>query len=152
MKKNILTILFVLLFCISANASRFTDNQDGTITDHKTGLMWMKNTAEKGMNWKKAVEYCEKINIAGYFDWRLPTVDELRSLFEFNNKKGCINKKYFPDTKSFQYWSCTEVKLSSKNAWLVEFPYGGYDSYCCGEKTSLFYVRAVRDLPKEDIH
>lgn len=68
---------------------RFIDNGDGTITDTKTNLMWMKQDSylRSGhwLHWFESIEYVKKLNeeqFADYMDWDLPTVDELRSLYE----------------------------------------------------------------------
>ncbi|HNT28001.1 MAG TPA: DUF1566 domain-containing protein, partial [bacterium] len=55
----------------------FEDNDDGTITDHATGLMWMKDDSGEGMNWAAALAYAQTKNAEsylGYNDWRLPHV------------------------------------------------------------------------------
>jgi hypothetical protein len=47
MRKTSLTVAAVcatLLWAQMAHAQRFTDNGDGTVTDHQTGLMWEKKT------------------------------------------------------------------------------------------------------------
>jgi hypothetical protein len=47
MRKTSLTVAAVcatLLWAGVAHAQRFTDNGDGTVTDHQTGLMWEKKT------------------------------------------------------------------------------------------------------------
>lgn len=44
-------------------------------------LQWSKNPATK-IIWKEADWYCRNIKEDGYTDWRLPTIDELRSMVE----------------------------------------------------------------------
>lgn len=68
---------------------RFLDNGDGTITDTKTGLMWMKKDSYlytgHWMTWKKSFAYVKKLNeegFANHYDWQMPTLDELRTLHE----------------------------------------------------------------------
>jgi len=68
---------------------RFIDNGDATITDTKTGYMWMKEDSYqyKGhwLNWFEAADYIEELNqerFADYLDWRLPTIKELTTLYE----------------------------------------------------------------------
>lgn len=68
---------------------RFIDNGDKTITDTKTGFMWMKEDSYqyKGhwLNWFQAEDYIEELNqerFADYLDWRLPTIEELTTLYE----------------------------------------------------------------------
>ena len=42
-------------------------------------LQWSEKSSVK-MNWNDAVNYCEKLNEGAYYDWRLPNIDELRTL------------------------------------------------------------------------
>ena len=64
----------------------FTDNKDGTVTDNRTGLMWQKDPGDK-----KTQAEVGSFDLAGYTDWRLPTIKELYSLIQFNGKdaSGC---------------------------------------------------------------
>jgi len=73
---------------ISPQTQRFTDNKDGTISDSKTGLMWMKNDSylHSGhwLNWYEAKAYIKNLNetgFANYFDWQYPTIRQLKTLF-----------------------------------------------------------------------
>jgi len=44
------------------------------------GRMW--SSLSQPSTWEGAVEYCENLTELGYSDWRLPTVDELRTLIQ----------------------------------------------------------------------
>lgn len=61
---------------------RFIAHENGTVLDTKTGLMWAARNNDKDINWKKAKRYCEKYRKGGYEDWRMPTVDELKALYD----------------------------------------------------------------------
>ncbi len=61
----------------------FHDNGDGTVTDRATGLMWQKADSGQGMNWQQALDYAEKLALAGHDDWRLPNAKELQSLVDY---------------------------------------------------------------------
>ncbi len=61
---------------------RFIYNYDGTVTDSKTGLIWMKDANSFGIKtWEEAVSECNNLadgahglidgSVAGY--WRLPS-------------------------------------------------------------------------------
>ncbi|ETR68455.1 MAG: hypothetical protein OMM_10510, partial [Candidatus Magnetoglobus multicellularis str. Araruama] len=63
----------------------YTDNGDGTITDNITELMWQQNAGEK-MTFEEAVNNASTFNLAGYTDWRLPSIKELYSLILFSGK------------------------------------------------------------------
>ena len=64
---------------------RFTDNGDGTVTDHKLGLMWSKTDNSGNISWKQAtrwVQYTFPDTLQKKYDnWRLPTLEELKSLY-----------------------------------------------------------------------
>jgi len=61
----------------------FIDNEDGTITDLATGLMWMKEDNAKAVSWKDALYFGENFEWAGYDDWRLPNAKELQSIVDY---------------------------------------------------------------------
>ncbi|WP_299109837.1 DUF1566 domain-containing protein [uncultured Winogradskyella sp.] len=71
----------------------FKDNEDETITDKATGLMWSKNDSEKGLDWKNALYYAEHSKLAGYTDWRLPNVKELQGIVDYDFALGAKDSK-----------------------------------------------------------
>jgi hypothetical protein len=64
------------------NQPGYQDNGDGTVTDLNTGLMWQQDPGDK-MTYYEAVAGASSFNLAGYTDWRLPTIKELYSLIDF---------------------------------------------------------------------
>ena len=68
---------------------RFKDNGDLTITDTKTGLMWMKEDsylhAGRWIDWFQSIQHINKLNKDGFanqYNWRVPTVKELTTIYE----------------------------------------------------------------------
>ena len=73
-----------------------TDGDDSTVDgdeitatgepwyDSSSGLTWQNPPAGEEMNWDDAKKYCDNLDLSGHTDWRLPTIDELRSLV-----RGC---------------------------------------------------------------
>jgi hypothetical protein len=63
---------------------RFTDNGDGTVTDHALGLMWATSDNQGDINWHQAekwVRYTFPYTLPTmYANWRMPTLAELQSL------------------------------------------------------------------------
>lgn len=130
---------------------RFIDNEDGTVTDSKTGLMWVKNPHTdlpdkfKGeLKWQDAIDACKDLNFAKHKDWRLPTVEELSSIVDYSRgaKSGepAIDP-IFKDTKCSWYWTITPVAWGSGSAWIVGFDYGYVSNR---SKDGSYYVRPVR--------
>jgi hypothetical protein len=120
----------------------YVDNNDGTVTDTYTGLMWQQETPDNLMTWEQALSYCENLSLAGYTDWRLPTIKEQRSIVDYSRYKPAINLAYFPDTNTSFYWSSTTYAGSTNNAWGVYFNYG-YNHFDVN-KNNYCHVRAVR--------
>ena len=140
MRKNILIIwLGLLIFCHAANAELVV-NGDGTVTDTETGLMWQQDEAGY-MNWEESLAYCENLKLAGYDDWRLPNINELRSLVDYSTYNPTIDTYAFPNATSSYYWSSTTYFYSNGNAWPVYF-LDGYVHH--SSKSDSYYVRAVR--------
>ncbi len=85
-------VWFVLAILGSAVAGeRFTDNGDGTVTDHQLGLMWAKSDNQGDIDWKEAgqwIRFTFPYTITATYDnWRMPTLEELSSLYTGNDKK-----------------------------------------------------------------
>lgn len=62
----------------------YQDNGNGTVTDLNTGLMWQQNLLEDKLTYSEAKAMAETFTLAGYDDWRLPTIKELYSLILFS--------------------------------------------------------------------
>ena len=67
----------------------FVDNGDGTVTCEAQGLMWCKADSlidlKKWVNYQESVDYARELRekkYAGYDDWRLPTRDEMATIFD----------------------------------------------------------------------
>lgn len=118
--------------------SQFIDNNDGTVTDSKTGLMWKKclqgldgdnceNGSPSAFTWQAALQQPETVNaggFAGYTDWRLPNIRELISIVEEQCYKPSINLNRFPNTPILGAWSSSPDSNNDRQAWLVLFDYG----------------------------
>jgi len=114
------------------------DREDGTIFDTKTKLLWQRVPSDDTYTWEEAYKYCKSLTLGGYNDWRLPTLEELRTL---------IDKRHEPticpifECKLDWYWSSTSDTDFPAIVWLVYFGYG-YASN--DDKDTHIYVRAVR--------
>ncbi len=99
----------------SINPQSFTDNNNGTVTDNVTGLMWQK-TDNGESTWETALTNASTLTLGGYKDWRLPTPSELFSIFNHNNgNPAALDTTYFPSNPSgaAEYWWSSDVYGSS---------------------------------------
>jgi len=138
---------------------RFIDNGDETITDTKTNLMWMKQDSylRSGhwLHWFESIKYVKKLNdekFASYMDWDLPSVDELKSLYEpekFNSSQIGREMKIhidpiFAKNGSGGHWS--GEKNGVHNAFGLIYNNGSVFSHPKKSRARKA-VRAVRRLP-----
>lgn len=75
--------------------NNFTNNNDGTVTDLASNLMWQQSDSKKGMNWEEALAWVDEMNgenYLGHNDWRLPSAKELHSLLDYSNSPQSNNK------------------------------------------------------------
>jgi len=119
--------------------NRFVDNQDGTVTDTCTGLMWQKETAPGSYMWQQALQYCESLEFAGHSDWRLPNVRELQSIVDYGRVDPSLDPIF--GAESGWCWSSSTRVNGPNGAWFVYF---GSGSVSCDIKGNDYFVRAVR--------
>ena len=131
---------------------RFTDNGDGTVTDHKTGLIWLRDASALGrLTWPEAVIACAALADWQYGltdgsnaeDWRLPNINELCSLIDRAQVDPALPEGHpFVRVEPNVYWSATSYVCYPSCAWLVGFG-NGYVSTC--GRTSTAHVWPVRN-------
>ena len=143
-------------------SGRFVDNNNGTVTDKQTGLIWLKDgqcpafdSGDTGTNqrpWAEAIAAANKL-ASGYCglndgskagDWRLPNVNELNSLLDRGhiNPTLPLNCPLAATTASYYYWSSTTCESNVGHAWYVGFGHG--EVYFSDDKSGSYYVRCVR--------
>jgi len=76
--KKVLIAVLILLIASALFLLKSTNKS-------KDGLEWSELSSE-GMIWYDAVDYCKNLKEGGHSDWRLPNIDELRTLVQNNPK------------------------------------------------------------------
>ncbi|MCP5499947.1 MAG: DUF1566 domain-containing protein [Leptospiraceae bacterium] len=144
--------------CVSGSlpvSQSFTDNGDGTIKHNNTGLTWQKcsrgqtnldcsgGTASTD-TWVNALGYCESLTLGGYSDWRLPNLNELKSIIDYSvSAAPYINSSFFPGTVAGNYWSSSTAINVINRTWHVQFS-DALVTYTT--KTVSINIRCVRGL------
>ncbi len=136
----------------STPINRFVNNDDGTITDKVTNLVWKRcseglsgSVCDQGtpaiFTWQEALKVAADSSFAGKKDWRLPDIKELSSIVERQCTMPAINAIVFPATPTMSFWSSSPYEANPAFAWNVYFPYGISDG---NNKNYKFFVRLVR--------
>lgn len=124
------------------------DHSRDVVVDTNMGIMWQDD--EDVVRIKKsqagADEYCASLGLAGFDNWRLPTMMEFEAIVDKKNEKNYINRAFkynVPDG----YWS-------NKVKWRTLWFYADYMHFISGtpyydNKKKLKYVRCVRQVKNE---
>ncbi len=98
------------------------DPAQKTVTDTTTGLEWQSACAYN-RSWFDALAHCEMSEYGGKDDWRLPDIQELLSLADFERHNPASS---FPNSVSLSFWSSTSatVPAGTGNAMRVDFDSG----------------------------
>jgi hypothetical protein len=118
---------------------------DEAVLDKETGLVWQRDTDSTKYTWDNAQMYCYGLDLRGRGGWRLPAVEELRSLVDPSQSNPALPAGHsFTNVKaspSSFYWSSTTLASYPDYAWGVYFSYGRVSSF---NKSNDSYVRCVR--------
>jgi len=104
----------------------------GAVVRHEpTGLEWQR--CAEGMSWtgtgctgsastwtwQGALQHADAVT-----GWRLPNINELRSIVERCRRNPAVNQQVFPGTPSSAFWSASPYAGISDSAWGVNFSNG----------------------------
>ena len=135
---------------------RFTDNNNGTVTDKLTGLIWLKNAncLQDIRGWQEVLQFanslasgaCGLSDGSRSGDWRVPNRNELASLLDLSKRTPALPTGHpFTNFQVDKYWTSTSfVPFSAANVWLVDFSDG---SLPIGTIVNFRYSQFVRDGP-----
>jgi Protein of unknown function (DUF1566) len=148
------------------------DNGHGTVTDFRTGLMWVKGQGPR-VTWQEALARAPFVRVGGYNDWRVPNIKELYSLIQFDGVFGpsAAESKPFIDARLFEFayitptaqlrffdnqlWSSTRYASTTmggdETVFGVNFSDGrikGYPVTFPDGRANTQYVRYVRGNPR----
>ncbi len=151
----ILSIFFLLSGYVYSEEfstdGRYVDLGNGVIQDSKTGLMWTQKDSYvdlgHSLNWNESRDYVNKLSSGGHSDWRLPTISELKTIYEPSKvNKDIFGGKVkfdpiFAGSGAYNYWSSeTEGACCART---ITFDYG-YVIKHHRDFSGSYGVRAVR--------
>lgn len=89
--------------------NKFSNNNDGTVTDSATHLMWMQADSDSAMKWQAALAWAELKNSESYLghnDWRVPSIKELQSILDYTRSPATHGTAAIDPV-----FSCTEITV-----------------------------------------
>ena len=122
-------------------AARFSLVLGGAgVLDARTTLVWEQSTSTTERSQADSILYCNDLDLGGQTDWRLPEVQELLSLVDYENSVpalptghpfSIVDPVFDPDNFTFEpspYWTATSSFVLGPNdeatAWTVQFQFG----------------------------
>ncbi|PUA26702.1 MAG: hypothetical protein B0W54_23480 [Cellvibrio sp. 79] len=146
------------------------------VTDRGTGLVWELKTPDDGIHsakndyrwggsgaektgviffndWDELIKGSNKEKLCGFSDWRVPTIEELKTLVVANEQGLKIDTQYFFDTKDSAYWSSSAYANYPEHAQTVHFGSGNSHYYngFKGDRLPLRLVRGKLTLQLNDL-
>ncbi len=123
---------------------RLINNNDGTVTDRLSGLMW-QSASIANKTWQEALDYANGSTEAGYTDWRLPNVNELTSLVNLGTGSNVtwLNQSGFKNFQAGDYWTSTTYSANPSTAYTVTFDWSTLTAGA--SKSNAVRILIVRD-------
>lgn len=156
LNKNYIFI-FIVFFTTFAEAKFVRDSNSSVVLDTKTNLIW-EDTISTQIDyanvvgyWEQAMSHCEGLSINGLTNWRMPNINELRTIVDYNSIGPAISNIFLfigPTTSGdkINYWSSTTyIGGDTSKTWYINFYYGDISF---GDKTSALdsvFCRCVHD-------
>lgn len=136
------------------NSKAYTNSTSNTkkiFKDEKTLLEWQVEIQTRKYTLRGAKRYCKRLEINNQKGWRVPNIDELKSLLSKNsykseysrNKKSFILRDLLNSTKvSHQwFWSKTESPNNDMKALFIDFSSGKINEHYASSES---YIRCVK--------
>ena len=148
---------------------RFVHNNDGTVTDSLTGLIWLANTncletvggidkSSGTLTWNNSLTWisglgngdCSLTDSSVSGDWRLPNIEELESLLDFSQWGPLLPSGHpFGDTQLGYYWS-SSAQSGSYSKWYLNLATGNISLIGIDSNNFVWPVRGGVIAPQPD--
>ena len=141
--------------------TRFEDHGDGSLSDRRSGLMWLRCSVGQRwtqgacageaarLAWPQALAAAQGINDQGshfFKDWRVPQLHELAQLTEHRCRHPRTNLAVLPGTAPGWYWTATRRAGEPGNPgrWALSFD---ADGVSLEDPAQPLHLRLVRTGP-----
>ena len=112
-------ILIILGLTIIASATLNRNNE--VVTDSNTSLQWEDGDVKESKKLEDAIAYCEGLDLDSHTDWRLPNVNELKTIINIEKLNTAKIVDTFEHTKESYYWTSTSSIKETNQVFCVNF-------------------------------
>lgn len=124
---------------------RFICNNNETVTDTATGLMWMRDETPL-LSLVEALKYCRELRLGGYNDWQLPNIKELATIINLSEGRKWFYEKVFTNTNTMpRGFYISSTTFDGTFGWGCNFQFG-FDGYYADRRNGLYPFRPVRKI------
>jgi hypothetical protein len=144
----------VFAIAMDCDGNRYEDNNNGTVSDCRTGLIWLKNanclvynqTWDNAQIWAKGLAEgdCDLTDGSSPGDWRLPTKTEFMAMVQSAKKQGFgslstplvltdetgtnqwTQSHLFINVIASYYWTSTADSSNAAQAWDIRLDNGAF--------------------------
>jgi len=133
--------------------NQYVDNDDRTVSDLATGLMWQKTDDGVAKDWEAALAYAEDLELGGHTDWYLPDIKELQSIVDYSRNDPAINTAFLgmSDPDGWFWSSSTYLGVNMRMGIYIAFGkavnYLGVDTHGAGALRGDFKSGDPEDWP-----
>jgi hypothetical protein len=134
------------------NPPDLTDNNDGTVTDNLTGLLWEQKTEGNEpiiLSYNDAQAYCENLSLGDSDDWRVPTRKEYSTLINMSRLSPSLDITYFPyytsSATTIHYWTSSDYHDDPTKVWKMQLSWGIIEA---ASKQEMNKIRCVSGDPE----
>jgi Protein of unknown function (DUF1566) len=133
------------------NPFTYTDNGDGTVSDHVTGLVWQKAVTASA-TFAAAPAYCAGLTLPAPTGttWQVPTRIQLLSIVDYTTG-AAVDAPFLASgqppggkyTWTSTPWVVSQIATKPQDAWMVNFGGGGGLTSNAASQTATEWVRCV---------
>jgi len=113
--------------CILPQIALRENSYVSIIEDSVTGLQWYEYMP---IDWNSYIDIrnlCDNLEYGGFNDWRMPTIYELHTIFNYGKHDPAVTKSVFKNIVSNKIWSKTAHPAIEKTLWIVDTEFGYTD-------------------------
>lgn len=108
------------------------DTTYGIVIDTSNNLIWQDDRNSSTTSWENIINpnlpgnnYCANSDLAGFTDWRLANINELKSIIDYSSSEPTLNQKFqnvpVETNNHMDYLSSTSFTADKSKVWSVNF-------------------------------